>query len=579
MLKRNLFVFVMLIGVVSVHAAEKTLFPVPEGMESQVAFWVDVFTRYSNHQTIMHDSRHPERVYRVIDWKQIQPDREMSRDEKSIIIDEEKRKLAATLRKLAAGKTGRGDLTDEEQIVLDSFGPDVRKPDFRQAIYRIRTQGGMREAFRDGLIRSGAYLPAMKAIFREQGLPEALVHIAHVESSFNFRARSAAGAVGVWQFTYPTGQQYLRISSALDERKDPLFSTVAAAKLLKSNYQTLGSWPLAITAYNHGANGISRAVNRTGTRDLAKIVRKYRSDRFGFASRNFYTEFLAACYVADHAEQYFGDIQPESFRPAQYVILPFDMKIKTVEKTYGVSVDTIRMLNPAIHSRFYSGRQAVPRRTRIWLPENRDILGAEKMTLLESETPAGRGGSESMSGSTRLSADEGSSHTAADGQVPFPAEPSLEYVLRDTVILQWNNEALARVTRGTIRVQPEETLGHYADWLNITSWQLRELNKLERGQSIRVGQQLHLDFSRVTPKTFIERRLAYHRALQMAFLENYRIERSEIRVIRSGETLWDVVSDEKTCPLWLLMTMNQGRDMNNMRPGDKVVVPVVRKTG
>lgn len=112
----------------------------------------------------------------------------------------------------------------------------------------IRVQTGQKERFLEGVVRSGAYLPAIKKIFRAYNLPEDLAYLPHVESSFDTKAYSKLGASGVWQFTYSTGKQYLRIDGAVDERGDPLLAAHAAAKYLKNSYDLLGSWPLALTS-------------------------------------------------------------------------------------------------------------------------------------------------------------------------------------------------------------------------------------------------------------------------------------------------------------------------------------------
>ena len=116
-----------------------------------------------------------------------------------------------------------------------------------------------------------------------------------------------------WQFTRPTSQGYLLVSRRVDERLDPVKSARAAAKLLRSHYDVLGSWPLAITAYNHGRGGMLRAKAEHGA-DLPTIIDEYRSPLFGYASMNFYTEFLAAIDVYEHREDYFGSLALD--RPA-----------------------------------------------------------------------------------------------------------------------------------------------------------------------------------------------------------------------------------------------------------------------
>jgi len=118
------------------------------------------------------------------------------------------------------------------------------------------------------------------------------------------------GAAGLWQFMRSTGRRYMRIDAAIDDRLDPFRSTEAAAQLLAYNYRLLGTWPLALTAYNHGAAGMRRAKDSMGTDDIERIVRNYKSPSFGFASRNFYVSFLAALEIDHNPEKYFKDIEP-----------------------------------------------------------------------------------------------------------------------------------------------------------------------------------------------------------------------------------------------------------------------------
>jgi hypothetical protein len=138
----------------------------------------------------------------------------------------------------------------------------------------------------------------------ETGVPAECALLPLVESSYE-NARSIAAAVGVWQFTRATGREYLRVSGGVDERLDPVKSAQAAAKLLRENYDKLGNWPLALTAYNHGRGGMLRAKAEHGS-DLTTIISDYRGPAFGYASMNFYAEFLAAIDVYQNRQQYFG---------------------------------------------------------------------------------------------------------------------------------------------------------------------------------------------------------------------------------------------------------------------------------
>jgi membrane-bound lytic murein transglycosylase D len=190
---------------------------------------------------------------------------------------------------------------------------------FGRARHRVRCQIGQRDRFRAGLVRSGAYIDQMRAIFSAHGLPADLAFLPHVESSFNTNAYSKFGAAGMWQFTRSTGKRFMTVDYVLDERRDPIVAAQAAARLLKENHDRLGSWPLAITAYNHGAAGMQRAKAAHG--DYPAIFTSYKGRTFKFASRNFYSEFLAARRVASDYRRYFGDLALAAPKPSRSVSL------------------------------------------------------------------------------------------------------------------------------------------------------------------------------------------------------------------------------------------------------------------
>ena len=175
--------------------------------------------------------------------------------------------------------------------------------------HRIKVQRGISERFTAGVRRSGRYMEHMRKIFAARQLPLELVYLPLVESSFRNDARSFRGAVGMWQFMPRTGRRYMRVTRLVDERRDPLEATRAAARLLQENYRELKTWPLAVTAYNHGRAGMKRAVRRVGTRDIVTIIRRYRSRTFKFASKNFYAEFLAAVHVMREVERHLPHVR------------------------------------------------------------------------------------------------------------------------------------------------------------------------------------------------------------------------------------------------------------------------------
>lgn len=138
------------------------------------------------------------------------------------------------------------------------------------------------------LARKERYSPMLEKVFREHGLPIELLSIALVESGFQSRARSDAGAVGLWQFTKQTGRNYgLQVSFGRDDRLDPIKSTVAAAKHLSDLYEEFDDWYLAIGAYNSGAGGMRRAMEASNSRDFYEIARsgKLRRETIEYVSR------------------------------------------------------------------------------------------------------------------------------------------------------------------------------------------------------------------------------------------------------------------------------------------------------
>jgi membrane-bound lytic murein transglycosylase D len=191
---------------------------------------------------------------------------------------------------------------DERRVA--KYFPHASRETFLKAASNLRVQEGVRERFMKGMVRSARYRPMMRRIFAREGLPPDLVALAAVESGFDPRARSSAGAAGIWQFMRGTARKYLHISRYRDDRMNPYRATVAAARLLRENYLMLGNWPLAITAYDYGPGGIARAAAQYNG-DYVQIVKHYNGPHFGFAARNYYPEFLAAVEVYRHSNRYF----------------------------------------------------------------------------------------------------------------------------------------------------------------------------------------------------------------------------------------------------------------------------------
>jgi len=302
------FVIALLIGAQgSGWAGSQVVFPRPQVVEPNVEFWVKIFTRYDSRDFLIFDRDDVTRVYQVMHLPGDGDPSGADVDWTNVYL---KSKYANILNRLASGAP---PASFEERQVAALF----RNPSpaiYAQAAQNLRVQQGLRERFREGLLRSRYYRPTMERIFREAGLPVELVTLAEVESGFYPGARSSAGAVGIWQFTRATGRQYMKINSRYDERLNPVRSTEAAAKLLRYNYDVLGDWPLAITAYNYGTAGMAQASEAYGG-DYAKVFKDFDGPHFGFAAKNYYSEFLAALEVSRHEDQYFPGINNDSIDP------------------------------------------------------------------------------------------------------------------------------------------------------------------------------------------------------------------------------------------------------------------------
>jgi membrane-bound lytic murein transglycosylase D len=360
---RTLTLLMALLVCAPAIAAEPVPFPRPAALEPRVRFWTRIYTEVGTDGGLVHDPENMNVVYEVVRF----PD-SLTRRGREHRVRDVKERYEKVLHTLARGK--RENLSHDERRVLALWPEGVSSETLRSAARRIRFQLGQADKFRAGLIRSGAWEGYIRRTFAEHRLPPDLAVLPHVESSFNPAANSHAGATGIWQFTRSTGRLFMRIDHVVDERRDPFLSTVAAGRLLRENYEKTRTWPLAITAYNHGASGMKRAVEKLGTREIATIVEKYESRSFGFASRNFYAEFLAARDVVNDSTRYFGVLTRDPPADPEIVVLDHHYRAKTLAHAFGVPLDLLRQHNLALLSPVWEGSKHVPKRYGLRVPRD-----------------------------------------------------------------------------------------------------------------------------------------------------------------------------------------------------------------
>jgi membrane-bound lytic murein transglycosylase D len=339
-------------------------FTVPSILRERVDFWKDIFTKYGSAHSVIHHRDFPQIVFGVLDLTREREAMSATSFDayKTAVVKRTVEDLQGQLLELSAGQSAR---TSFQERVLD----ELRKRRLHVSVLKdwveqdlVRTQTGIRERYAEAMRRAWRYLPVMEQIFvSEYGLPKELTRIPFIESSFDYTAYSSVGAAGIWQFMPKTARAHrMVVGRHVDERRDPLKATRAAAEYLRSAYNSLGAWPLAITSYNHGVGGVRSKARKAGTYDLAVIIEDPSERYFGFASTNFYPEFLAAVEIFEDHQTYFPEIREES--PVR--VVSYSVRSPTsapqLASRLGIPVDHLREANYGLLDSIWSGRAAIP---------------------------------------------------------------------------------------------------------------------------------------------------------------------------------------------------------------------------
>ncbi len=491
--------------------------PRPAGIQEDVNFWIRVYTEVTTNEGLLHDERNLAIVYDTVKFGSTN-----SRDRQRLVDEKRDRHIAALRRIIAALPTeaGREGLSADDKKLLAMWGPNPSAIILKDATTRIRFQLGQADRFKEGLIRSSQWETHIAETFANQGLPPELAVLPHVESSFNAAAYSKVGAAGMWQFMRSTGRRYMRVDDAVDERLDPYRSTEAAAQLLAYNYRVLGSWPLALTAYNHGAAGMRRAKESVGTDDFVKINRTYTSRSFGFASRNFFPSFLAALTIDENPEKYFGQFDRKPEQKFREVTMPAYVRLATLERTLGVDREQLRVLNPGWRPPIYSGARLVPRGYQLRIPPDT----AERWTpeLLAARLPS-------------------------------------------------NELYASQVVSRTHRVRKGESLAAIAQRYGMSAQRLAEMNNISANASLRSGR--HLSLPEQLPRLLnVSAAQSSQAAAKSPSPENATAASApadDFYVVRRGDSLQLIAARVKV-PEQQLLRMNSLKDPDRLYEGQRL---------
>ena len=373
----------------TVPTAANPALPLPDGLRPQVDFWKMIYSRVSKQQVVLHDRERMDVVYGVFDLAEAETPaaKVFNRN----FLEARRSQLQAVLRSLGQGFLADTLSGEARRVYSLWIGPVGAKPTpgtFAGAVENVRWQRGLRERFIEGLAFSGRYQPHVEQVFREEGVPLELTFLPFVESMYNLRAYSSVGAAGVWQFMPGTGRLFMRVDGTVDERMDPIRAARAAARLLRQNYESLGTWPLALTAYNHGPYGMKNAVRNMGTRDIETIVNGYDGKAFGFASRNFYTEFLAALEVRRNYHEHLGDVRLDPPLEFEEVVLPVVARLSTIAELLALPVEALWDMNPAFTPNARRADRPIAAGHRLRVPSGSGERWGETLALLREHPDA-----------------------------------------------------------------------------------------------------------------------------------------------------------------------------------------------
>lgn len=403
------------------------------------------------------------------------------------------------------------------------------------------------------LERSEYYFPMMLDIFEDEGVPKELIHLSMIESGLVPTARSWAAAVGLWQFIRATGAVYgLEVNWWIDERRDPVKSTRAAAQHLRDLHDVWGDWHLALANYNLSPRGLRRAINAAGGVEDYWVAYPYLPRE----TRGYVPGYIAATIIATNPEE-FGFEVPNTGNVYDFDVVEVDglMPLEDLAEAAGISVQELRRYNPellrwatppggkyplklptGLEEDFIAAYQEIPQENRVSDVAMHTVSSGETLGFI-----ARRYGT---SVRALYDSNEGLSSTIHPGQtIVVPVAPgSREQIAADRPAnrasgstTQRSNQQQAQAppntTPVTYTVKSGDTVGHIAEWYDVRASQIRSWNNI--ANTIRVGQRLTIHVP--------SQHAAYYEQVDdLSFAQKQEIERRQ----RAGENIYQLRFDD-----------------------------------
>lgn len=445
-------------------------------------------------------------------------------------------------------------------------------------------QGRGREHMEKYLARSSRYEKLMKKVLRDNGLPEDLFYIALIESGFSSQATSHAAAVGYWQFIRGTGKRYgLEISPFVDERRDPVFATQAAAEYFKGLYSVFGSWYLAMASYNVGENRVKREVMNHYTRDFWELARKNRLPK---ETINYVPKFIAAKLIAkDPAKYGFEDIDYLPPIEFDHITVNKSVNMRQMADKMNLNYEDFKALNPKYKGEVapVKGKELVLRvppgtNEAAMVAANASFVDQLQFVADSGDTTSykirkgdnlktiARRYRTSVAYLRDLNDLPRKTHLKVGMKIYVPDRtPLKDRADRTTAVAKRDTPARAEaatVTDGDGRyhiVQSGDSLFTIAQKYQTSVSQLKHINNIKRGRKLKLGMKLKLPAGAGPNGTSPSAR---------------EVAKNKVHVVKKGENLSDI-ANKYNVTLSKLQARNKIRNPSSLIVGARLMIPPV----